>query len=219
MVTASARCAIALVITLAAMQPAQAHPHMFFTSTARFILDDHGRLSKLRVVFLVDALNTLYTLTQLGIGRDATQALTSEQTQKIARTVLEGFGRYDFFTHLRDQEGDIALGKPLEVAAQLQQGRLGLSFLIPLKAPLVLKGKKLTLQLYDPTYFTDITIGLPPVIVGKPHNCVVSLIKASETEQTLQAQSLLAQLSREQTPENGNVGAMFADTTRVTCPN
>ena len=139
-------------------QSASAHPHMFFASTAQFVLDDEGRLEKLRTVFLVDELNTLYTFTELGVNTDGDQNLSSEEKDKIGESVLGGFGYYDYFTKLRNQLGAIPLGKPTEVTVNMVKGRLGLSFVLPLKQPLALRGETLSLQLYDPTYFTAISI-------------------------------------------------------------
>lgn len=215
--TAFARILITLQMVLALGSAAQAHPHMFFKSTAQFILDEQGKLSKLRVVFLVDELNTTYTFAELGVNKDGDQTLTPAEKAKIAENVSEGFGFYKYFTFLRDKDNVIALGKPLGVIVQLQQLRLGLSFTIPLKKPLDLKGRSLSLQLYDPTYFTAITIGLVPTIVGKAVPCSVTVKKPTENERTRRSQVLLSQLSREETPEESDVGAVFAETTRLVC--
>lgn len=206
-----------LLILLGFAGTAEAHPHMFFRSTAQFIMDGEGRLSKLRVVFLVDELNTIYTFAELGVNQDGDQTLTEEETEKVATTILEGFGHYNYFTHLRHQDASVALGKPLGVTVQIQQRQLGLSFMIPLQTPLDPRGKSLALKLYDPTYFTAVTIDLPPTVIGKGANCSVSVVKPAETVQTRTSQQLLSQLSREQTPEVEDVGVLFAETTRLTC--
>ncbi|MEO1610653.1 MAG: DUF1007 family protein [Pseudomonadota bacterium] len=217
MKTTFVRNLIALAIMMGSACIAKAHPHMFFTSTAQFILDGQGRLSKVRIVFLIDELNTMYTFTELGVNKDGNQTLTDEETDKIAQTVIEGFGYYQYFTYMRDRRRSIPLGKPLSVSVHLHQLRLGLEFIIPLETPLVLSGQSISLQLYDPTYFTAITIGFPPVIVGGETDCAVSVIKPSETEQTRSNQLLLSQLSREETPQIEDVGAIFAETTRLIC--
>lgn len=211
------RALVTLPIIFAVACAAHAHPHMFFKSTAQFILDSQGRLSKLRVVFLVDELNTMYTFTELSVNKDGDNHLTSTETNKIARTVMEGFGYYDYFTYLRDSDGEVPLGKPLDVTVHLEQLRLGLAFMIPLKKPVVLEGNSISLQLYDPTYFTAISIDLLPTVTGKGPVCSVTVSQPSDTEQTRRSERLLAQLSREETPEIENVGAIFAETTRLTC--
>lgn len=211
------RTFITLFVTFVATQAVNAHPHMFFKSTAQFVLDEQGRLTKLRVVFLVDELNTLYTFSELKVNQDGDNKLTAAETDKVARTVMEGFGQHGYFTNLRDDSGKIRLRKPSGVAVHLEQLRLGLAFVIPLEKPLELKGKSLSLQLYDPTYFTAITIDLPPMVVGKGAKCSVAVSKPEETEQTRRSQVLLSQLSREETPDVENVGVMFAETTRLTC--
>lgn len=213
------RAFMTLLVTFVAAQVASAHPHMFFKSTAQFVLDEQGRLSKLRVVFLVDELNTLYTFTELKVNKDGDNKLTPAETDKIARTVMEGFGHHGYFTNLKDGSEEIPLRTPSSVAVHLEKLRLGLAFVIPLEKPLDLEGKSLSLQLYDPTYFTAITIDLPPMVVGKGAKCSVAVSKPEETEQTRRHQVLLSQLSREETPDVENIGIIFAETTRLTCRN
>lgn len=213
------RCLLVIQITAVTACSASAHPHMFFDSSAQFVLDDKGRLSKLRVVFLVDELNTLYTLAELNVNKDGDGTLTWQETEKIAQTVLKGFGYHHYFTYLRDEKGEVPLGKPLSVTAQLQKKRLGLAFVIPLKKPYPLGAKSLALQLYDPTYFTAITIDLTPTVVGAAVSCSIAVIQPNKTAEARRRQTLLSQLSREQTPTVENVGALFAQTTRVTCQN
>ena len=216
--TAFVRSLAAILLLLTAHAQALAHPHMFFTSTAQFLFDEQGRLAKIRAVFLVDELNTLYTFAELGVNQDGDESLSDEEVNKIAKNVVEGFGHYQFFTYLKDKDTPVALEKPSNVTVQLHQKRLGLVFLIPLKTPMVVKGKTLALQLYDPTYFTEISIDLPPMVVGKASGCSVAVTKPRSTEQSRQSQMLLSRLSREEKPEIENVGVLFAETTRLTCP-
>lgn len=206
-----------LSIMVAAASTALAHPHMFFKSTAQFILDDQGRLSQLRVVFLIDELNTLYTLAELGVNQDGDQTLSDEETNKIVSNVLEGFGHYKFFTHLYEQDRPVELAKPSNIAVQLHQQRLGLVFTLPLQTPRALKNNSLSLQLYDPTFFTHITIDLPPTIVGSGASCTVAVSQPASTQETRRSQRLLSQLSREEKPDIENVGVTFAETTRLAC--
>lgn len=194
-----------------------AHPHMFFSSTAQFLTDAEGRLTGLRTVFLVDELNTLYSLTELGVNNDGDQTLDEQERDKIAESVVGGFGHYNFFTKLSNELGQIALDQPTEVTVNLVKGRLGLSFLMPLKQPQELKGKTLSLQLYDPTYFTAISIDRPPMVVGNNAICSVSVSKPSDTDDTLQTQQYLSELSREETPEEEDIGAIFAEKTVLRC--
>ncbi|MEL7543819.1 MAG: DUF1007 family protein, partial [Pseudomonadota bacterium] len=92
MKVASCRFLLVAAILTVMTRVALAHPHMFFSSTAQFLLDDEGKLSGLRTVFLVDELNTLYTFTELGVNADGDQILNADEQEKIAATVVEGFG-------------------------------------------------------------------------------------------------------------------------------
>lgn len=80
---------------------------MFFDSSAQVVIGDNGRLATIRVALLVDELNTLYILTQLGVGGHG--QLSEIEKRKVESSVYKGFSDYDFFTHLADQNGEIAL--------------------------------------------------------------------------------------------------------------
>ena len=68
------------------------------------------------------------------------------------------------------------------------------------------------------TYIYYQFISVTGRIVGKGIPCSVTVKKPTENEQTRRSQVLLSQLSREETPETSDVGAIFAETTRLVCP-
>ncbi|MEO1329249.1 MAG: DUF1007 family protein, partial [Pseudomonadota bacterium] len=79
---------------------AAAHPHMFFDAQAGFVFDEQGRLAALRVAFVVDELNTLYTLQALEI--DPADGMSEAETAKLVGGMLRGLGEFGYFTDLQD---------------------------------------------------------------------------------------------------------------------
>ncbi|MFV0295714.1 MAG: DUF1007 family protein [Hyphomicrobiaceae bacterium] len=208
---------MAFAVACGGVHPAFAHPHMYFDSTAQLVIDGEGRLARIHVVFLVDELNTLYTLTQLGARKRTHGRLSAAEKVKVEHSVYKGFTHYDFFTHLADGNGTIALEKPGTMKVAMHGGRLGIAFDVPLAKPIDVAGRQFALRLYDPTYFTAITLKSPPRLIGHGPHCAVQVIKAAQNHQKQRLQAFLAQLSREQTPNISDVGGLFTDTARLTC--
>jgi len=240
--------ALATIAALsAASSSAQAHPHMFFNATAQFVVDEAKQIKSVRVAFLIDEYNTLLTVAELGLDEDRDGALSQADEQKALETIVEGFGHYGYFTELTASGNGIPLGDPSSGAAWLESGQLGVVMDLPLTGTIPLSGAQLDLALYDPTYFTAISLAIEPQLVsvdGAPFKtspdrangdstgsagansaaaatggpeCSVNLKKFDADQQTMELQSQLAELSREETPADATVGALFADRVTLRC--
>lgn len=210
--------ALAAGVAAGAPAPAAAHPHMFFDAQAAFVFDEAGRLSGVRVAFVVDEFNTLYTLTELGFDADGDGALTEAEAADLAGRMMMGLSDYDYFTDLRLDEERVALDAPRDAIARLEDGVIGASFFIPLAEPSDPTGKTTVLKLYDPTYFTEVTMAAEPTFAGaKPDHCLTGLEPFDASAKVAQLQAILLQLSREETPEIENIGSVFADKATLSC--
>ena len=79
---------------------ATAHPHMFFDATAQFVIGEEGAVEAIRIAFVVDELNTLYTVSELGLDADGDGALEPEEESQLAKAMALGLSDYGFFTEL-----------------------------------------------------------------------------------------------------------------------
>ncbi len=202
--------------------PAAAHPHMFFDATAQFVTDTEARLTAVRVAFIIDEYNSLLTVAELGLDADADGALSEAEEQTALSTLVRGFSEYDYFAELTHAAGRLKFNPPTSGAAWLEDGHLGLVMDLPLADPQALAGKSVTLALYDPTYFTQITMALAPQVEAQANgetalSCTAQLKRFEENEELADLSESLAQLSREETPEQENVGAFFADRATLNC--
>lgn len=214
----TAMLATAMGATLWATPPVLAHPHMFFDAQATFQLNDAGALQAVRVAFIVDEFNSLYTLTELGLDPDGDGALTPEEEIELAKAMRRGLSDYGFFTELSENGAPIALAPPSKGAAIMDGGQIVAQFDLPLAEPLDPSGRLLRLRLFDPTYFTEVAVVAPPVVQGGAEGaCAVRFEKFQIDQAASEAKSMLSQLSREETPEDQSVGAMFADTAILVC--
>lgn len=202
---------------LAGLTNALAHPHMFMDTTAKFNIDDNNQLQSIRLRFVIDELNTTLTIATLGLDKDGDRKFTTEDKRKVANNVVEGFAHYNFFTYLQMKGRQISLKAPTRAEVDFVNGRLVVKMEIYLSEPLSVSGKTFTLKLYDPSYFTEVSLKQAPQIIGDNTLCHVKLRKSTPDEKSQKLQASLAQLAREETPEIENVGALFADKTRLIC--
>lgn len=108
----------------------------------------------------------------------------------------------------------MALAKPVNGVASLADDRITVSFDLPLVTPLVV-AEEVVLKLYDPNYYYAYTVvGLEDLTTD---TCQTDLNAFEPDQATAELQAKLALLSREETPEQENVGRLFADQVRLTC--
>ncbi len=193
------------------------HPHMFLDTTASFKIGENNQLKSIMLRFVVDELNTALTIATLDVDKDGDKVLTKEDKKKVAGSVIKGFAHYNFFTYLEVNNKDVSLKAPTYSEIDFVNGHLVIAMEVFLEAPLSVTGNKFTLELYDPTYFTEVILKEAPKIIGQKKQCRVAFDKAASDEDSQKIQSYLAQLSREETPDIENVGALFADQTRLVC--
>ena len=209
--------ALTLAAALLSAAPASAHPHMFFDAQAVLTVDDQGRLTGLRVGFLVDELNTEYTIEEMQVDADGDGALTPEDQKILADGLKNGLREWAFFTDLRIGGERVDLGDPSAIETQLAGPQLAARLDFTLAEPLPLKGVETNLKLYDPTYYTEVRTAAAPVVDGPgAAACAVEFTPFTATENMKIAQAMLSKLSREDT-SGPKVGGMFADKAEIAC--
>ena len=201
---------------LLAPQPAAAHPHMYFDAQAVFHVDDQRRLTQLDVAFVVDEFNTLYIVADLGLDADGDGALSGDEPATLSDAMRIGLGDYGYFTELRVDETAFDIAAPRDVVATLQEGRIAARLTYAFNPPIDVEAAAATLALFDPTYFTAVTMAAAPVVLGNDA-CAATFTPFEATAQLAQTQELLARLGREETPEDASIGALFADRAVLRC--
>ncbi len=212
------RLAGAALVAIGLAGPAAAHPHAFYDGQAAFEFDAEGRVAGLWVAYVVDELNTLYTLQEMGLDLDGDGALTTDEQQTMAAAAAEGLSYWDYFADLRAGGERLTLDRPTTARATLSDGLLGVSLYLPLAEPHDPARGDLLLKLYDPTYYVEVTTPAEPKLVGPaPERCVVSFKKFDPSAEIVRLRQLLAELDQTETPVDENIGATFADQARLSC--
>lgn len=201
---------------LSVTSPAQAHPHVFIDGGVDFRFDDAARLTSLQVTWLYDEFETLYILANNNLDLTPEGTLSEVDRLALEQVFSQWPDDFDGSAHLTHDGAPVALRWPTDPQVQVVDGRIQAVFDRVLETPLPLTGDALELAFYESTYFFAFKITNAPTLMGTPP-CTADVVpfKADPGDNFLLAK--LASLSREEIPENENVGRLFADRIALTC--
>jgi ABC-type uncharacterized transport system substrate-binding protein len=191
---------------------AQAHPHVWITSTSELIYAVDGSITGVRHAWTFDDMFTSYVLQ--GIESKTKGIYTHEELAPLAQTNVESLKEFGFFTFARADGKKQKFQEPVDYFMEYKDGALTLHFTLPLKTPV--KSSELAIEVFDPTFFVDFKLADkdPVRLVGAPAACQVSFQRPNDGAASAQAID-------EQNFMNGgnaNFGAMFANKITVVCP-
>jgi ABC-type uncharacterized transport system substrate-binding protein len=191
---------------------AQAHPHVWITSTSELVYAADGSITGVRHAWTFDDMFSTYALQ--GIESKTKGAYSREELGPLAQTNVESLKEFGFFTFARADGKKQKFLEPVDYFLEHRDGLLTLHFTLPLKSPV--KPKELALEVFDPSFFVDFKFADkdPVRLVGAPAACQLNFQRPNDG--TVSAQAL-----GEQTFTNGdnsNFGAMFANKITVACP-
>lgn len=207
---------IGMTVGFAFAAPANAHPHIFVDGGVDFIMSAGETLDALSVTWLYDEFETLYDLSSRGIEPQADGTLSDADREAIRAAYSEWPDDFDGSAHLSIDGEMIAMAWPSDLAVDLIDGRLQLTFLRKLENPTILTDKSVEVAFYESTYFFAFTITNDPAFVGN-ETCEAVVVPYTPGEQSDDVKQNLARLSREETPDIANVGQLFADRIVVNC--
>lgn len=199
-----------------AMQ-SHAHPHVYVDGGVDFSFGPDRKLTEVRVTWLYDAFETLYILSELGITPSTVDDFT-ESERRIAEDYLSNFSDdFDGSVHLSFRDRPVALAWPEDLSARMDGDRLEVTFIRRLEQPINLDGVGLKLGFYERTYFFAFSLTNEPHFFGDDGMCSAVIRPFQTSDLTEEMQTQLAKLSREETPETGDIGAVFADRMVIAC--
>jgi len=213
-VTLVLRLLSALALTfLFGASAAEAHPHVWITSTSELIYGPDGTLTGVRHAWTFDEMFAAYALQ--GIETKTKGAYSRDDLAPLAQTNVESLKEYAYFTFAKADGKKEKFNEPVDYFLDYKDNALTLHFTLPLKTPF--KAKALVLEVFDPTIFIDFKFAEkdPVKLVGAPEGCQMKFQRPNDG-------SASAQRLNEQTfmngGENANYGAMFANKITVDCP-
>jgi ABC-type uncharacterized transport system substrate-binding protein len=167
---------LALVFCLLA-QDANAHPHVWVVMRAEVVFTPDGSITAVRHIWAFDE------SLSASVAREAGSApLTREGLAQLAQVNIDALKEVGFFIRSRADGEEHKFRAPENYWLAFEGGALTLHFTLPFELPL--KPARLDLEVYDPSYFTDIKLAetTPVVLVGAPDHCALSLERQSWTQ-------------------------------------
>ena len=134
-----------------ARTPAQAHPHVWITSTSELVYAADGAITGMRHAWTFDDMFSTYALQ--GIETKTKGVYTREELAPLAKDNVENLKEFDFFTFAKTDGKKQKFEEPVDYFLEYKDGALTLHFTLPLKAPV--KTKQLALEIFDPSFFID----------------------------------------------------------------
>ncbi|MEM8636514.1 MAG: DUF1007 family protein [Pseudomonadota bacterium] len=213
--------AVSVLLGLVASGAALAHPHVWIDARAELIFDDQNRMVAVRHVWRFDEGFSAYA-TQ-GLDENGDGVLSRKELDALAQLNMESLETFEYFTYVQNGSEDPAYGAPEEYWLTFENGLLTLFFRLPMEKPVAadpVKGfKDLTVEVFDPTFFVDLTFveDDPVLLAGAVESCLVGLEPRKELD-IFQTQ-LLAQIpADENIPEDiAPAQGDLSNTIRVNC--
>lgn len=205
---------VSLVALAGLAQPAQAHPHVWITAQAEIVYAADGKVSGVRHHWTFDAGYSAY-LTQ-GLDKNGDGKLTPDELQDMAKENAESLVEFDYFTVLKVNGAKQAFEPPREYGMTFENGLARLWLVLPLKGPP--KGKTLSLEVYDPTFFVSFSLaeGDDAVrLAGAPKGCAATVARPKPVAAD---QQKLSESFFEALTSASNYGSNFANRAIVACP-
>ncbi len=201
------------LLVLGVSPPTFAHPHSWIDMTTH-IKGDQKTLTGFHMVWTFDAMTTAY----LFDGEDMSKSHREATLKKLAQSVIDNMLSSHYFTYFYDVDGTTPIRYEKVDTATLttHKGKATLTFDLPLAKPYVFNGKPLTLKVFDPTYYVDMSWADRSHLIfdeALKKHCAMTLIEPHPTpEQVSYAMSLPVDAD----PDNA-LGQLFTQAATITC--
>lgn len=211
------RFRIAGIIMMLAVGPASAHPHVFVSAKAGFHVDENGMLTGLHISWTYDPFTTLFMFDVLDLDADFDGVLIAQDYAAILQGETQWADGYVGDTYL-EVDGTVSPHlNPVNAEAVYADDEITVRFDLPLIDHVDVRGKYVKLMLYDPSYYyayTVIDLIQPSPL---PDFCTAELDPFELGGEFTPLAIALSELSRDQTPQQENVGRLFSDEVTLSC--
>ncbi|MGI9418316.1 MAG: DUF1007 family protein [Geminicoccaceae bacterium] len=206
------RILILAILIASGMPSAEAHPHAWIDLRSKVLLDDAGRVRALQLDWIFDDYYTVAIADEVDVGSQ----ISDEFWTEIAGKNLSNLADHHYFTVIKADDAAVELGDVSRYEGGLRDGRMWMSFEVPLAEPIDPRSNAVSYAIYDPTYYIEIVHLEDDVITFEGEGgerCAGDIVQPNPT---LEQVSLAAALDQNESAGEG-LGELFAETVVVRC--
>lgn len=202
-----------LLAWTALLSSAFAHPHVKVMVRTELLMDEQSRLVAVKHQWTFDEGYTAFATQGLDTNKDG--IFSVEELAPLAKINAEALQEHGFFTFLKMDAAQPALGAARDYRLDYDKGRVTLTFTLPLREPVSVQGKTLRAEVYDPTFYVAFLLEENDAAKQLGSRCLVEAKRAKGLEE---AERTLTEAFFERMGEMENFGRRFANTVLVHCP-
>jgi len=146
------RLMLILLLSIAPLSQAFAHPHAFVECTLTFVMDKEG-LVGFKQRWTLDEMTTVSVLDVVDIDRNGT--LSVQEKIAVRNLSVESLLAYHYFTVARINGNDFPIKKITDFSAELKEGKLTYEFLVPCRVKALKdRSQEVKVAVYDDSFYT-----------------------------------------------------------------
>lgn len=172
--------AFALAAATVQASPARAHPHVWVSAETEVVFDAQRRVTALRHFWTFDEMYSSWAVQDAGGGAGGT--VDQAQLQALAEENALSLHEFGYFTEVKANGVEQSFGTPVDYRMTYENGKLTLSFTLPLAAPAEAE-RALALEVSDPEFFVSFRMaeGDDAVrLVGGPDGCAKTISRPAD---------------------------------------
>ncbi|GLR74134.1 DUF1007 family protein [Aliivibrio sifiae] len=191
-----------------------AHPHSWVDLQAKVLGENHT-LTGFKMQWTFDRMTTAY----LFDGEDMSPLHQKETLKKLVKSVIDNMGKSHYFTNVSHEQKPMTFKSVNDEQLTTYKGKAKLTFTLSLEKPYEFHNKLLTLKIFDPTYYVDMSWR------SKSDITFATTLKSSCHVQLIKPHPTTAQINRAMTlPIDANpdyqLGQIFTQSVKLNCkPN
>jgi ABC-type uncharacterized transport system substrate-binding protein len=199
---------------------ALAHPHAWIDTRTILQFNSDHQLESLKSTWVFDELYSAWAVNGLDVNKDG--KYSTDELAQVAKGNLTELKEWGYFTVLKVDDKRVPLEPPeTGYTMQYQDGRLSMTFTLPLAKPVDPRLAAVKFSIFDPSFYIQITPARedPVRLVGSvPGNCVARVGDILNlTKQPYIPDMLIATLDIDPGQPEQGPGAQFAEWVRLTC--
>lgn len=144
--------AIATLLTLVVSGSAMAHPHSWIDTKTQ-ILGKNQTINGFKMEWTFDRMTTAY----LFDGEDMSPHHRQQTLKAISQSIIDNMLPSHNFTYLDEGKHSLDYQKVTDASLKVDKGKAILDFTLLLDKPYQFHGKELSLRIFDPTYYVDMS--------------------------------------------------------------